>query len=975
MLSIGKLGSGSAAADYYLRRQAGCRMDYYVGRGERAGVWCGAGEAGLDLSGELDEAGQRMLRALLAGADADGNRLVGPVLRSHPRAQLPARDLVAAIRDTAADRSVAVDDLLADDKLATVFSRAAAAVQRDRHRPVCPRASLPADVAGRLASAAGLDPHEFFRGPDGSDRYAAALERVGERVDVRRAGLDLTFSAPKSVSLLYGLGDEQLAGAVRHAHQAAIADALGYLERSCGQALRGHHGGASERWVQTDGLIGAAFEHRTSRAGDPQLHTHVLIANLLRGVDGKWSAANTRELYRQAATAGYLYQTVLRGQLTRTLGVAWTPVRKGAAEIVGVPTELRRAFSRRRSQIEDELSRTGRSGRAAAQVATLTTRAAKPAVPVSGLRQTWATRARTLGFDPARIADVAGQMAPPALPEVRRLAARLLGPDGLTRRRSTFDRRALLRGVAESVPAGADVDVAALRGLATSVVRDPQVVPLIPDAPAARRRYSTAELLATETAAQQQAQRRADDQLALVDPAAVERALIATPLSAEQQQMVRALTQSGDGVQVVVGPAGSGKTAALAAAHGAWSAAGVQVHGAAVAAIAARTLQDGAGIPSTSLTRLLSDVRRGDGRPGQAEQVLVVDEASMVGTRTLAELIETTRRSRTKLVLVGDPAQLPEIDAGGLFAALSRRLPARALAGNQRQAAGWEQQALSALRDGDVLPAVDAYAAHDRLTLAEDADAARERIVSDFLTARRTLGQGRALMLTSRRADAAKLSVLARRALIDADELGTDEMTARVGRETRGFRAGDDVIVTVNDYRRQLFNGTRGHIGAVDTARGFVDVDVADGRRVQLPAGALAEGWLDHAYALTCHKAQGVTVDVALLYGTGALQREAGYVGMSRGRRANYLYGAWQTLVPGGEDDTDRPRVDMAPAAQRQELTRAALVQRLETSSAHRLAGEQQRRWRRPPRPQARPTSSRRMPPQQPPRRTLKRAR
>src|ERR671914_369579 len=131
---------------------------------------------------------------------------------------------------------------------------------------------------------------------------------------------------------------------VRAAHDAATREAVAYLERSAAAVRRGHGGGVVE---EASGFVAAAFRHRTSRLGDPQLHTHVLVANLGRGVDGRWSALDGRRVYAEARTASFVYQAVLRGELTRALGVEWTPVRDGIAEVVGVAVAVRKAFSRR----------------------------------------------------------------------------------------------------------------------------------------------------------------------------------------------------------------------------------------------------------------------------------------------------------------------------------------------------------------------------------------------------------------------------------------------------------------------------------------------------------------------------------------------------------------------------------------------------------------------------------------------------
>ena len=134
-----------------------------------------------------------------------------------------------------------------------------------------------------------------------------------------------------------------------------------------GARLHGTRGGGTRRGaggaqaIAGNGFVAAAFRHRTSRAGDPQLHTHVLVANLTLGADGHWSTLDGRRIYAHAKTAGYLYEARLRSELTRELGVEWTPVRNGIADIAGVPPTVLRAFSRRRAEIEAELERHGAS--------------------------------------------------------------------------------------------------------------------------------------------------------------------------------------------------------------------------------------------------------------------------------------------------------------------------------------------------------------------------------------------------------------------------------------------------------------------------------------------------------------------------------------------------------------------------------------------------------------------------------------
>jgi ATP-dependent exoDNAse (exonuclease V) alpha subunit len=319
---------------------------------------------------------------------------------------------------------------------------------------------------------------------------------------------------------------------------------------------------------------------------------------------------------------------------------------------------------------------------------------------------------------------------------------------------------------------------------------------------------------------------------------------------------------------------------------------------------------------------------------------LVVDEAGMLGTRALHELIGLTAAYRTKLVMVGDPHQLPEIEAGGLFAALTATAPALHLVGNQRQREPWERAALAQLRDGDVVTAVQAYDDHGRLCVAESGRELTDRLVVDYRESRRTTGPGQTVVVTSSRADARRLNRLIRESLVDAGELGETELVVSLASGTqRAFRSGDELVVTANDYRRALLNGTRGVVSAVDARSGRVSVRLGDGRDVSLPRGYLESGRLVHGYALTCHRAQGMTVEVALVSGSVALTRESGYVAMSRGRQANALYLTHDALRhdPGG--DVDRPRTETKPSTtQRAALARAALVERLEFSGRQRLA-------------------------------------
>ncbi len=213
----------------------------------------------------------------------------------------------------------------------------------------------------------------------GRDPSSGEVLRAGSGRD-RVCALDLTFSAPKSVSVLFAIGDPETSRALVHAHEEAVDAAVGYLEREACRVRRGR-GGRVE--LAAEGFVAAAYRHRMSRAEQPQLHTHVVAANLARGSDGRWSALHGYPIFQHAKAAGSLYQAHLRAAVRVRLSWArWGDVRNGMAELEGVPRGVLAHFSRRRAEILEWLEAEDRSGRQSAEKAALATREPK-AAPVA----------------------------------------------------------------------------------------------------------------------------------------------------------------------------------------------------------------------------------------------------------------------------------------------------------------------------------------------------------------------------------------------------------------------------------------------------------------------------------------------------------------------------------------------------------------------------------------------------------------
>jgi len=735
-----------------------------------------------------------------------------------------------------------------------------------------------------------------------SGLHPTRLEQLPERMRQRRLpGFDLTFRAPKSVSLLHALGGKDVVGAVTEAHEEAVVAALAYLEREACGTRRGP-GGVDYR--PGKGFVAAGFRHRTSRAGDPLLHTHVLVANMAQTRDGRWGALDGRRIYTHAKTAGYLYQAHLRWALTRSLGVEWTPVRRGAAEVEGVPAQVIRAFSKRRAEIEARLADRGEHSASAAQVATLDTRAAKDyGVGAEGLREGWRSKAERLGFGTRELARTLGRkVGRVSTPSVDRLAGKLTSPEGLTRDASSFCRRDVLQAVCQELQGGAPLG--RVEELADEVIRTDEVVTLalettsptsngtirlasgrVVSAAKGEAHYSTPEMLAVEQRVIEDAVGRRNEGVAVVEPKALEETLAQRPsLSQEQRAMVATLVTSGAGVDIVVGKAGTGKTFALEAARDAWARSGYRVIGCSTAARAAVELETHSGIASTTITSLLMDIEGEQGGGLSGDTAVVIDEAAMVGTRTLAQLLTRARESGAKVVLVGDDHQLPEIAAGGAFRGIKHRSPVIELTEVRRQEQAWERAALDSLRSGKVREAVSEYVERDRMTFGTTAEAVRARLVADWWKA---WEEGPAVMLASRRDDVADLNARARLLMRETGQLDEEELEVA----GRSFAVGDRVMTTRNARRwLGVLNGTQGEVAVIDASRRGLTIRTDGGRNVTLPASYLAAGHLTHAYAMTGHKAQGMTTARCFALGDDTLYKEWGYTALSRGKKENRLY-------------------------------------------------------------------------------------
>ena len=434
---------------YWLDQIAHDRCEYYSGKGESPGWWVGSLAERVGLEGVAEEAA---VRRLFAGQDpVTGEQRVAPLWRADPRSRVDAGPLQAALREFAASREVAVSELATGER------------GRKRLQSISGTRKVSAVVADRVCRTVLDRNSEELYGA----AIAEACKYVGNQIDARVASFDLSFSDPKSVSLLAAGSSPEVRAEVQAARHAAIRKVLGWLEHEAIGVRRGHNG--VDRF-RGSGITAAAFDHRTSREGDPQWHTHVLVQNATVGPDGRWSALDSRKLYAHAMTADRLYHAALRAELTRRLDVRWRPVdqRTGAAEIDGLhDRNLLRAFSKRRAQVLAQQQEWGHTGIAAGKAAALATRKAKDhSEPEASFYARVARGLAEHGIGPAELEQVCrggrAQARELSRVERERLLDDLAGSGGLTAQASTFARRDVLDALAKRLP----VDVSADRALA-----------------------------------------------------------------------------------------------------------------------------------------------------------------------------------------------------------------------------------------------------------------------------------------------------------------------------------------------------------------------------------------------------------------------------------------------------------------------------------------------------------------------------
>ena len=401
-------------------------------------------------------------------------------------------------------------------------------------------------------------------------------------------------------------------------------------------------------------------------------------------------------------------------------------------------------------------------------------------------------------------------------------------------------------------------------------------------------RFTSREMIATEARLEQSADRLAESRHHFVGADHVYRALDAAEgrgltLSEEQRDALGRITER-DGLAGVIGYAGTGKSAMLGVAREAWESAGYTVRGAALSGIAAENLEGGSGIASRTIASLEHAWGKDRDQLGPRD-VLVVDEAGMIGTRQMERLLSAADQAGAKVVLVGDPEQLQAIEAGAAFRALSERHGAAEITEIRRQRTDWQRDATRWLATGRTADAIGAYRDYDMVRAADTREQARAGLVEGWDRQRQAEPERSRIILTHTNAEVRSLNEEARERLRASGDLGQD-VGVQAERGERQFASGDRIMFLRNERSMGVKNGTLGTVEQVSAER--IGVRLDGGGRVAFDVKDYAA--VDHGYAATIHKAQGVTVDRVDVLATPGMDRHAAYVALSRHRDGVQLH-------------------------------------------------------------------------------------
>lgn len=707
-----------------------------------------------------------------------------------------------------------------------------------------------------------------------------------------KGGWDMTFSAPKSVSVAWALANDETRVAIQNAQKKAVEAGLEFLEK--------HAFCSRDRNETTNSIhqvIAAAYEHSTSRSRDPQLHTHVLVANLGLRADGSACAIDFDSRWKLAA--GAVYRAELAYELQH-LGFQIEQDSKKSFLINGIPQKLCDAFSKRRTVILEQADKYGVTSAQGMQIATFATRENKTGeISRSQLFAKWQSEALQLGYQ----TDLVQQSQNFQLTENSLLTPMEIFNE-LHQQMSTFTPHQLHHAI--DVAAQGYLNASGVNQYVNNILKHPELVRLQSINPKLDRgldqnelRFTTQTQLILEQKLLDQARNRQHETMhqIQVSPTLVEQ----SKLTVEQQRAFEHITTQSGGVRIIQGMAGTGKGYLLGVAHLAWKNVGLDVRGATLAAKAAQGLQESTQIPSQTLHSLIHQLNTKKTEL-TSKTVLVIDEAGMIGSKQLSQILDYAEQAHAKVVLVGDHQQLQPVDAGGAFRLLAQNLGYASLQNIQRQKKLEGRKIVMQLATGQSQQALDAIRKQGNLHVQPTQEMAIKNLIEDWWQVKMEEPPASALMLAGTRSDLYQLNQEARLKMQSLGLLGASCEVETIHNDVRTFRefaVGDQILFCKNQRMLGITNGDVGTLKKIQINQDGhwqFQVERADSKIIEFSLTndeniKSAYTAIDHAYAISVHKAQGMTVDQAFVLSSEIMMdREWSYVAVSRAREQTHFY-------------------------------------------------------------------------------------
>jgi len=694
-----------------------------------------------------------------------------------------------------------------------------------------------------------------------------------------RRGHDLCFSAPKSVSAAWASGSEELRAQIQQAQANAVSKAVEYAEAEVAHIRRGKGGVEHEKAH----IIAASYEHSTSRAQDPQLHTHLLVASHGIGQEtGDVRSLDSRTFFQNKKSMGAVYRAELASQVQQ---IGFKIERDGESfRLAGSNKELEKNWSKRREDVVQQLELKGTSGAKASEAAALSSRATKQTVDRKELFSCWNGEAKEHGFDVNNIQNNNDLKYNKPEFDVNKIL------ESATESQAVFSKAQLHALVAQELQGvgGADEMQERLQALEDSG----ELVNL--GQHDHQQQYTTKNMLQLEQNIVNFAKDGQQKDGWKISQASIEKAISNKDgISLEQQNALRHITSSGQ-VACVTGAAGTGKSFMLAAAKEAFESNGYKVTGCSLSGKAAAELQGGSGIKSQTIHSLMNEIDKGQ-RQLSGKDILVMDEAGMTDTKLMSRVVDAVKSADAKLVLVGDTAQLQSVNAGGSFGKVSSEIGSSEILEVRRQKVEWQKQAANDFRSGKAANALAAYKQNDSLHINKTTKETHEKMIEKWQSTDGKLSEK--MMIAGRRKDVAALNKIARSSLKKSGDLGAEVsaiVTDKDGNESKIKIAENERLrFTKNDKKLGLMNGDLATVKSIDIDKAGntildVELDRSQGETVKVNLDKYSQ--LQHGYAITAHASQGATVDNSFFYASSFNSKEMAYVSSSRQRFSNEIF-------------------------------------------------------------------------------------